>query len=155
MVEVGGTEHDLFVDLHLPRPKLIVVGAVHVAIHLIAVARRLGFRTIVIDPRTVFATPQRFADADMLLSEWPQDALQQIDVDRTTCFVFLSHDLKIDLPGLAVALKSRALYIGALGSRKTHVKRIEALREMGFSNSECARIAAPVGLDLGGRPLSR
>jgi len=150
-VEIAGAPCDLFIDLHLPRPKLIVIGAVHVAIHLISLARRLGYRTIVIDPRTVFATPERFAEADLLLAQWPQEALTEIAVDRTTCFVFLSHDLKIDVPGLVIALESPALYIGALGSKKTHAKRLEALRELGVSSDKSDRISAPVGLDLGGR----
>lgn len=150
-IEVDGESSDLFVDVYLPRPKLVVIGAVHVAIHLVALARRLGYWTAVIDPRTVFATAERFAEADLLLTEWPQDALPEICIDETTCLVFLSHDLKIDLPGLALALKSPALYIGALGSRKTHAKRVEALQEMGFSTEESGRIFAPVGLDIGGR----
>ena len=150
-IEAGGSKLEAFVDLMPPRPKLVIIGAVHVAIHLVALARRLGYWTAVIDPRTVFATPERFAEADALLTDWPQDALAKIALDQTTCLVFLSHDLKIDLPGLAAALRSRALYIGALGSRKTHAKRLEALQELGFSQQECHRISAPVGLDLGGR----
>jgi xanthine dehydrogenase accessory factor len=150
-VEIDSVAYDLFIDLHLPRPQLIVVGAVHVAIHLISLARRLGYRTIVIDPRTVFATPERFAEADLLLTDWPQEALAGVRVDRTTCFVFLSHDLKIDVPGLVLALQSPALYIGALGSRKTHAKRLAALHELGVPAHQSDRISAPIGLDLGGR----
>jgi xanthine dehydrogenase accessory factor len=142
---------EFFIDLYLPRPKLIIVGAVHVAIHLVALARRLGYWTAVIDPRTVFATEERFAKADALLTEWPQDALVDIAIDKTTCLVFLSHDLKIDLPGLEIALRSPALYVGALGSRKTHAKRVQALEDLGFSADEWDRISAPIGLDLGGR----
>lgn len=142
---------DAFIDLYLPRPKLVIVGAVHVAIHLVALARQLGYWTAVVDPRTVFATEERFAEADVLLTEWPQDALANITIDKTTCLVFLSHDLKIDLPGLEIALRSPALYVGALGSRKTHAKRVQALEELGFSADDWGRVSAPIGLDLGGR----
>ena len=143
--------NDVFLELHLPRPKLLIVGAVHVAIHLVALGRRLGYATVVIDPRTAFATPERFADADVLSNQWPQEALAEEPLHETTCFVFLSHDLKIDLPGLEIALRSPALYVGALGSRKTHAKRVAALEELGFSPQEIDRISAPIGFDLGGR----
>lgn len=142
---------DLFFEVFPPPPKLIVIGAVHVAIHLIEYANSQGFSTYVIDPRSAFATPERFTSADRLLIEWPAEALAEIPINEATYFAFLSHDPKIDLPGLKVALESNARYIGALGSKKTHAKRVAALEEMGFGGDEIARIHSPIGLDLGGR----
>jgi xanthine dehydrogenase accessory factor len=150
-VETPGGEVDLFLDVHPPPEKLVIVGAVHVAIHLIEFARVLGFRTIVIDPRTAFATPERFARADHLMTEWPDKALAEVPLNEATYFVTLSHDFKIDLPALEIALASPARYIGALGSKRTHSKRIEELRERGLSDNQIDRIRAPVGIDLGGR----
>jgi xanthine dehydrogenase accessory factor len=143
--------YEVFFDIHLPAPQLVVVGAVHVAIHLVAFAKRLGFRTVVVDPRTVFATRERFAEADELVVEWPAAAIERMTVTESTCFVFLSHDPKLDIPGLELALRSLALYVGALGSRTTHAKRRAELRELGFSDADLDTIHAPIGLDLGGR----
>jgi xanthine dehydrogenase accessory factor len=142
---------DIFFEVLPPPPELIIVGAVHVAIHLIDFAKRLGFRTIVIDPRGAFATEDRFSEADMLTNSWPKPALEEIGLHEGSHVVLLSHDLKIDLPALEIALLSPARYIGALGSKKTHAKRSTALREMGFEETEIGRIHAPIGLDLGGR----
>ncbi len=142
---------DLFCDVHSPPPKLIVVGAVHAAIHLVRFARELGYRTVVVDPRTAFATPERFADADELDTRWPEEALADHGLDEATCVATLSHDMKLDLPALEAALRSPARYIGALGSKRTHAKRVERLKDAGFSNDEIARIHSPIGLDLGGR----
>lgn len=147
----GDDTAELFFDVHPPPERLIIVGAVHVAIHLIDYARALGFRTVVIDPRTAFATPERFAAADALIPEWPEQALEGLTLDESTYFVTLSHDFKIDLPALAIALRSPARYVGALGSRRTHDKRIPELREMGLTDEQIDRIHAPIGLDLGGR----
>jgi xanthine dehydrogenase accessory factor len=143
-------EAELFLDVYPPPPKLIIVGAVHVAIPLVAFAGRLGFRTVVIDPRTAFATAERFAEADELIRDWPSEALAATGLDEATYVAVLSHDLKIDLPALEVALRSPARYVGALGSRKTHGRRIAALEESGFSATEIGRIRSPIGLDLGG-----
>ena len=137
--------------MHPPPPRLIVVGAVHVAVHLVHYARRLGFETVVVDPRTAFATPERFAHADRLVSEWPQEALPEIGLDENGYLAVLSHDLKIDVPALVWALRQPARYIGALGSKKTHAKRVTALREAGVDDAAIERIHAPIGLDLGGR----
>ena len=148
----GRTERaDVFFDLFAPPPQLVIVGAVHVAVHLVRLAKQLGYRTLVVDPRSAFATPERFAEADRLIPDWPQNALPKIDLNETACVAVLSHDLKIDLPALEAALRSRCLYIGALGSKKTHRKRIEALERAGFSEHELARVRSPIGLDLGGR----
>lgn len=150
-LEVEGRTCDVFFEVHPPPPQIVVIGAVHVAIHLIAIGKRLGFGSVVIDPRTAFATKERFADADDLLLEWPEEALSKIPLTENTYFAMLAHDLKIDLPAIEIALKSPARYIGALGSKKTHAKRVAALTESGFSEQEIARIRNPIGLDLGGR----
>lgn len=150
-VRIDDQTCDLFFEVYPPPPQIIIIGAVHVAIHLIAFGKRLGYRTVVIDPRTAFATEARFDEADELLIEWPAEALMKVPVTDNTYFAFLAHDLKIDLPAIEVALRSPARYIGALGSRKTHAKRIAALEEGGFSKDEIARIRNPIGLDLGGR----
>lgn len=146
-----GADVELFVEAIAPRPKLVVVGAVHAAVALVSYARTLGFRTYVVDPRAAFATPERFAHADAILHDWPQPALAAIGLNETSYVVVLSHDLKLDLPALEAALASPARYVGALGSRRTHAKRIAALREAGLADDAIARIRAPVGLDLGAR----
>ncbi len=144
-------EADVFLEVHPPRPKLVVVGAVHVASALVSFANTLGFKTIVVDPRTAFATAERFPHAGELSTEWPDEALRRIGINENTYLALLSHDLKLDLPALEVALESRARYVGALGSKKTHGKRVAALEEKGFSAEAIARIHNPIGLDLGGR----
>ncbi len=144
-------ETDVFIEVHPPRPKLVIVGAVHVAAVLVTFANVLGFKTIVVDPRTAFATPERFAHADELSTDWPDAALRAIGINENTYVVLLSHDQKLDIPALLVALPSPARYIGALGSKKTHRKRIEALEQAGFDSEMIARIYNPIGLDLGGR----
>lgn len=150
-VEIERQAVDLFFEVLPPPPRLIVVGAVHVAIPLVGFAKTLGMTTVVVDPRTAFATAERFAHADQLLHDWPDEALARVGLHETSSVAVLSHDQKIDLPALRVALRSRARYIGALGSKKTHQKRVDALREEGFSEEEIARIHSPIGLDLGGR----
>lgn len=149
--ETAGGAAEVFVELHPPRPKLYVVGAVHVAIPLVRFACELGYRTVVIDPRTAFATAERFPHADHLDTRWPKEALDDLGVDENTFVALLSHDLKLDLPALEATLRSRARYVGALGSRKTHGKRVAALRERGYTDEEIGRIHNPIGLDLGGR----
>ncbi|MCP4201557.1 MAG: XdhC/CoxF family protein [bacterium] len=150
-ISIDGEVHDVFFEVYPPPPQILVIGAVHVAIHLVAFGKRLGYRTVVIDPRTAFATRERFAAADELLIDWPAEALAKISITDNTYFALLAHDLKIDLPAIEVALRSPARYIGALGSKKTHAKRVAALAEAGFSTSDIARIRNPIGLDLGGR----
>lgn len=151
--EAAGTAAavSLFLEVHPPRPKLVVVGAVHTAIPLVALAKVLGFRTCVVDPRTAFATRERFPHADELITDWPQEALPRLGLNESSYVTALSHDLKIDVPALAVALRSRARYVGALGSRKTQAKRAAALAEAGLSAEEIARVRTPIGLDLGGQ----
>lgn len=147
----GGADSDLFCEVHPPASKLVLVGAVHVAIHLARFAKELGFRTVVIDPRTAFATSERFSHVDELVARWPREDLANRKLDEGTYLATLAHDPKIDLPALEAALRSPVRYIGALGSKRTHAKRIEALRERGFDDEEIRRIYAPIGLDLGGR----
>jgi xanthine dehydrogenase accessory factor len=150
-LKAGDAEVTTFVEAHGPRPKLVIVGAVHVAIPLIRFAKLLGYRTVVVDPRVVFATPERFGHADELLLEWPDEAFARVPFNETTYLVLLSHDLRIDLPALAHALRSGIPYIGALGSKKTQKKRIAALEADGFTAEDISRIHAPIGIDLGGR----
>jgi len=150
-IETPAGKFDLFVETFPPRPRLVVIGAVHVAIALVHLARSLGFRTVVIDPRSAFATRERFAEADELITGWPQEVLHDDMLHESTYVAALSHDLKIDVPALALALRSPVRYVGALGSKKTHAKRVEKLRDAGATAEQIARIHAPIGLDLGGR----
>ena len=147
----GKEEMTVFIDVYPPPPKLIMVGAVHIAQPLVTMAKAIGFKTIVLDARGAFATKQRFPNADELIVRWPAEALAEMTIDEATYIVFLTHDEKLDNPALEVVLRSQAHYIGALGSRKTHAKRVEALKEMDLSDEQIGRMYAPVGLDLGGR----
>ena len=149
--QIDGEVVDLFLEALPPRERLIIVGAVHVAIPLVDLASRLGFRTIVVDPRTAFATAERLGHADEIRTDWPDEALRDLGLNEGTYLALLSHDEKLDLPALEVALRSKIRYIGALGSKKTHQKRLDALRKKGFQDEETARIHNPIGLDLGGR----
>lgn len=142
---------EIFLDLQVGPPKLIIIGAVHIAIALVTFAKTLGFHTIVLDARSAFATPERFGHADQLLIHWPADVLPTLDLDEATHIVFLTHDEKIDNPALQVALNSPARYIGALGSHKTHARRMEALLELGVTVAQIGRIHAPIGLAIGAR----
>lgn len=146
IITVGNRE--LFVHVYNPPLRMAIVGAVHIAQPLSRMATIAGYDVIVIDPRQSFATPERFPGVT-LLDEWPDDGMKIVDPDRRTAVVTLTHDPKLDDPGLAVALKSPAFYVGSLGSRKTHATRVERLTEEGFSESEIARIHGPVGLPLG------
>lgn len=147
----AGAEWDIFVDVFSPPPKLVIVGAVHIAIPLVTFARSLGFRTIVVDARRAFATAERFAHADELRIGWPGDIVRALNLNEATCFVTLTHDEKLDNPALLAALNSPVRYIGALGSRRTHAARVAALKAEGATDEQIARIHAPIGLDLGGR----
>lgn len=141
----------LFVDVQPPPPRLLIVGAVHIAIPLITFAKVLGFHTVVLDARSAFATAERFGHADQLRIGWPADALPGLHVNEGTYIVVLTHDEKIDDPALLYACRSPARYIGALGSRRTHAARVERLRALGLNEAEIARIHAPIGLDIGAR----
>ncbi len=139
----------LFVRVYAPKPRMLIVGAVHVAQALAPMAAIAGFAVTVIDPRSAFARPERFPRVELVV-EWPDEALARMAPDTRTAFVTLSHDPKIDDPALATALVSPAFYIGALGSRKTHAARVERLTALGLGD-RAARIHAPIGIDLGGR----
>jgi xanthine dehydrogenase accessory factor len=141
----------VFVEVFPPPLRLYIVGATHTAIPLCRMAKELGFRVSVIDARSIFASEERFPEADERIHAWPEEAFEKVDLDAAAHVVTLTHDPKFDLPALAFALRSQAGYIGALGSRITHARRVAELREQGFSDAELARIRTPVGLDIGGR----
>lgn len=147
----GQVRGEVFLEVFTPPPVLIIVGASHLAIPLVELAQTVGFRVRVVDARRAFATRERFPAADELIIAWPQDALKREDLGPQHYVVVLSHDPKFDLPALREALRSRAAYIGLLGSRSTQGSRIAALSEEGFDEKELARVHGPVGLDLGGR----
>lgn len=142
---------EIFLEVFAPLPTLVIVGAVHVAVPLVSLAQVLGFRVQVVDARRVFATSERFPTADELIIAWPQDGLRAEELGPQHYVVILSHDPKFDLPALQIALRSRASYIGLIGSPSTQARREAALREAGFDEAEMARIHGPVGLDLGGQ----
>ncbi|MEQ8664089.1 MAG: XdhC family protein [Rhodospirillales bacterium] len=139
---------ELFVDAYLPPLRLVLVGAVHIAQALVPMASSVGYSVIVIDPRTAFATVDRFPNV-VLDTRWPDKALADLTLDQQTAFCALTHDPKIDEPGLIAALASDAFYIGALGSSRTHEKRCERLREQGVAEDRLTRIHAPIGLNIG------
>lgn len=140
----------LFLRVYCPPLRLILVGAVHVSQALVPMARQAGFEPVVVDPRTAFATAERFPGV-ALITDWPDTALTALAPDQRTAVVTLTHDPKLDEPALQVALASPAFYVGSLGSRKTHAKRLERLRDAGIDEAQFPRIHAPVGLPLGGR----
>jgi xanthine dehydrogenase accessory factor len=146
----GGTA-EIFFEAFPLLPRLFVVGATHTAIPLCRFAKAVGFEVTVIDARDVFATEERFPEADALVRAWPDEAFEKVELTRDCHIVALTHDPKFDLPALALALRSEAAYIGALGSRSTHAKRCAQLLEQGFGETDLARIHTPVGLDIGGR----
>ena len=146
MVEAEGTSY--FLTVQAPHPRVVVTGAVHISQAMAPMARALDLDLVVIDPRTAFATPERFPEVT-LLAEWPEEALPRTGLDAYTAFVALTHDPKIDDPGLVAALRSDCFYVGALGSRKTHGRRLERLAEAGFDATATGRIHAPIGLDIG------
>jgi xanthine dehydrogenase accessory factor len=142
---------ELFVDVTHPPPRLIAFGAVDYAADLCTLARATGWRSYVVDPRGRFATPDRFPDADEVVAAWPEQAFAQLGgIDRATYIAVLTHDPKLDDAALGIALRSDAAYIGAMGSRRAQARRRERLAALGFGEEEQARIAAPIGLDLGG-----
>jgi len=138
----------VFLTVHVPSPKLVITGAVHISQALAPMGQMLGYDVTVVDPRTAFASPERFPDVK-LIAEWPDVALPPLGVDRYTAFVALTHDPKIDDPALLHALSRECFYIGALGSRKTHAKRVARLKEAGIDDNAIARIQAPIGMDIG------
>ena len=142
-------EGKVFLTVHVPSPKLVITGAVHISQALAPMGHLLGYDVTIVDPRTAFASIERFPDVKVI-AEWPDVALPPLGIDHYTAFVALTHDPKIDDPGLAIALKSDCFYIGALGSRKTHARRVERLKtERGFNDNDIGRIHSPIGLDIG------
>jgi xanthine dehydrogenase accessory factor len=147
-VALKGSDGEIFINVFNPTVRLIIVGAVHVAQPLVPMARALGYEVVIVDPRSAFATEQRFGDAE-IVRDWPDEALPKIGMDGRTALIALTHDPRIDDPALIAALASDAFYVGALGSKKTHAKRVERLLQAGVPAADVERIHAPIGLDIG------
>jgi xanthine dehydrogenase accessory factor len=145
-IEANGKK--LFLNVYAPTARLVIVGAVHISQALAPLAHSLDYDVTVVDPRTAFASPERFPDVP-LIAEWPDVALPPLNIDHYTAFVALTHDPKIDDPALLHAFERDCFYIGALGSRKTHAKRAERLKAQGAKDSDIGRIHAPIGLSIG------
>ena len=137
-----------FLTVHVPAPRIVITGAVHISQALAPIAKLLGYDVTIVDPRTAFASVERFPDVKVI-AEWPDQALPPLGIDRYTAFVALTHDPKIDDPALTHALERECFYIGALGSKKTHARRVERLKQQGVSDAQLARIHAPIGLAIG------
>jgi xanthine dehydrogenase accessory factor len=138
----------VFLTVHVPAPRIVATGAVHISQALAPIAKLLGYDVTIVDPRTAFATQERFPDVKVI-AEWPDVALPPLGIDRYTAFVALTHDPKIDDPALMHALQRDCFYIGALGSKKTHARRVERLKGQGLTDADLARIHAPIGLAIG------
>src|SRR5947207_2365511 len=138
----------VFLTVYVPPPRLVITGAVHISQALAPMAKLVGYDVVIVDPRTAFATPERFPDVKVI-AEWPDTALPPLNIDGYTAFVALTHDPKIDDPALTHALERDCFYIGALGSRKTHARRVERLKQQGIGDDAIARIHAPIGLSIG------
>src|SRR5216684_7667858 len=138
----------VFLTVYVPPPRLVITGAVHISQALAPMAKLVGYDVVIIDPRTAFASPERFPDVTVV-AEWPEVALPPLNVDHYTAFVAVTHDPKIDDPALLHAFARDCFYIGALGSRKTHAKRGERLKAQGAADADIARIHAPIGLNIG------
>jgi xanthine dehydrogenase accessory factor len=141
-------EGKVFLTVHVPPMRLVITGAVHISQALAPIAALLGYDVTIVDPRTAFASVERFPDVK-LIAEWPDAALPSLGIDRYTAFVALTHDPKIDDPALMHALERGCFYIGALGSKKTHGRRVERLKGQGVPDAQLARIHAPIGLPIG------
>lgn len=144
-VDSNGTA--LFVQVFNPPKRMVIVGAVHIAQPLVTLAQTSGYEVVIVDPRGAFATRDRFPGVT-LSEDWPDSALEALKIDSRTAVVTLTHDPKLDDPALHVALRSEAFYIGSLGSRKTHGRRVERLTEEGYTEDEIGKIHAPVGLAI-------
>lgn len=147
-VDIGGQK--VFLNVYVPPPRLIIVGAVHIAQSLAPMAAMLEFDVTVVDPRGAWATSQRFPGVKVI-KDWADEAFQEMGLDVSTAVVTLTHDPKLDDPALESALKSDVFYIGALGSRKTHAKRKERLAEVGITEEMFARVHGPIGLNIGAK----
>jgi xanthine dehydrogenase accessory factor len=148
-VAIGG--RDVFIEVFPVPPRLVVVGAGQVAVHLVALARELGFRTVVVDARGAYATHERFPHTDEVIVGWADEVADRAGIDGDAHVVVLGHDPKLDDPAVAVALRRGARYVGAMGSRTTLNERRERLRALGITDEKVARLHSPIGLDLGGR----
>ena len=146
---LGYGEHEVYIETVAPQPRLLIIGAVHIAQELCRIAHSLGFRVIVNDARPFFTTPERFPEADQVIVGWPGEVADQLDIDGRTYVVMLSHDARFEDPVLPLVLPSEARYIGVMGSRRTHRRRVDRLRKAGFPEDQIARIRGPVGLDIG------
>jgi xanthine dehydrogenase accessory factor len=142
---------EIFIETLLPPPTLVAVGGVHITIALMELAKTLGYRTIVVDPRKAFGSGQRFPHVDRLIQSWPDEAFQQIPITSNTAVAMLTHDPKLDDPALKIALASPAFYVGALGSRLTQNKRRQRLLEDGLTEEQLDRIHGPIGIDIQAR----
>jgi xanthine dehydrogenase accessory factor len=138
----------VFLTVHVPPPRLVVTGAVHISQALAPMAKLVGYDVTIVDPRTAFASSERFPDVKVI-ADWPDAALPPLAIDHYTAFVALTHDPKIDDPALTHALERDCFYIGALGSKKTHARRIERLKAQGIAEGQLARIHSPIGLAIG------
>jgi xanthine dehydrogenase accessory factor len=147
--ETGAQAFDVFIEGFPPPPTLIIVGAGHIAIPLTTFAKTLNYRVVVIDARAAFATRERFPHADELVVEWPDEILQQLDLNPSTSVAVLTHDPKFDEPTLQVVLSRNVGYVGAIGSRKTSEERSERLRKQGVTDEQLRRIHGPIGLNIG------
>jgi xanthine dehydrogenase accessory factor len=146
LATVDGVE--FFLNVHVPPPRIVVIGAVHISQALAPIAAIAGYALEIIDPRTAFATPERFANVT-LHADWPQEVLAKKPLDSYTALVAVTHDPKIDDFPIQAAIAAKCFYVGALGSRKTHSKRIDRFLDAGFSEVEIGRIRAPIGYDIG------
>jgi xanthine dehydrogenase accessory factor len=142
-------EIEVFLEVILPPPTLIAVGGVHITIALMALAKTLGYRTVVIDPRSAFGNAERFPNVDRLIQRWPEEAFQEIALTRSTAVAMLTHDPKLDDPALKIVLPSPAFYVGALGSKTTQAKRRQRLLEEGLTEEHLKRLHGPIGLEIG------
>ncbi|MCA9969767.1 MAG: XdhC family protein [Anaerolineales bacterium] len=140
---------EVFINAFRPAPTLVMVGGVHIAVALTSMAKTLGYRTVVVDPRRAFGSAERFPHVDQLVQAWPDDAFAQVPLTPETAVALLTHDPKIDDPALKIILKQPVFYVGALGSNKTHAKRVARLRGYGLSEEEIGRIHGPIGLHIG------
>ena len=144
----GEGERRAFLTVQVPPPRLVVIGAVHISQALAPMAKLTDFDLTIVDPRTAFATPERFPDM-RLIARWPEEVMDELALDPFTALVALTHDPKIDEPALEAGLKAGCFYVGALGSRRTHAKRLERLAARGLPPAQTDRIHAPIGLDIG------
>jgi xanthine dehydrogenase accessory factor len=148
---VKGERIEVFYDVMLPAPTLVIIGGVHIGIELARLAKVLGFRVVVVDPRRAFGNTERFPMADVVLPAWPAEAFASVELNPSVALAAVSHDPKIDDPALIAALRSPAFYVGALGSVETNRQRASRLKDAGVTEAQLSKLRAPIGLDLGGR----